>query len=45
MNISPLSPPEHTSDIVVQTGTKRRLAAAVLIAAGAMTVTKLLLAD
>ena len=44
-NNSPLSPSAPSVDIGVQAATKRRLAAAALIAAGAMTVTKLLLAD
>ena len=39
------SPPQFPADIGVQGGTNRRLAAALLIAAGAMTVTKLLLAN
>jgi DNA-binding winged helix-turn-helix (wHTH) protein len=42
---SPLGLPEPSLEIGVQAATKRRLAAAALIAAGAMTVTKLLLAD
>jgi cholera toxin transcriptional activator len=44
-NNSPLSPSAPSLDIGVQAPTKRRLAAAALIAAGAVTVTKLLLAD